>query len=285
MKNLSIILLFLISIRVNSQVDSTETKDKRLFEEAIDYSYDEIYDSALLYFEKILIDFPKSELRGRAHYNIGYIYFKMKEYDKSKTIFLSILKSDYNEYEAYSLMEQYTLFKHRSCEYLAEIFLDEGNFKEAEKYVRLFDKKYPYKHFCGNEIAAYEIYRSRCYARVFEGEKSFKKAMDKLLPFLFDWGLASNDKLISDLIRVTDKYCSKDKIKEELEKAKKSLTMKTNRHAEFGIIELFGKKVKVCDAGIYDIYEPETYKNLELKGIDKYKKAIEMNRYFKEYLK
>lgn len=278
------ILLVLFPLLVNGQNKTLKSEDQILFDKAMDYYNDEMYDSSLFVFEKLTELFPESNLIGRANYNLGYINYQINNYEKSKLIFQEILKKNYNEFESNGLMEQYTLYKHRSCELLAEIFLKEENFQEANKYVKLFDKKYPYKHFCGNELAAYNIYRARSYARIFEGKKQFKKAIKRLLPFTFENGLASNEELLVDLIRITGKTYSKEEIKLELESAMKSLRIKSNKEDEYGIILLFGQKVEVHDDSLYALGNSEFAENLKLEGKEKFRKIFQTNAFFKKYL-
>jgi tetratricopeptide (TPR) repeat protein len=228
--------------------------------------------------------FPNSKLIGRAHYNIGYINFQTKNYEKAKEVFLAILNNNYNEKDPNGLMEQYTLYKHRSCEYLAEICLADSNFKEAKKYIHLFDKRYPYQHFCGNELAAYDIYRARAYARLFEGEQMYTKAMRELLPFTFENGLAHNDNLLIDLVRITKKAYPINYIKPQLEEAMKSLKMKRKKNEEYGIIRLFGRKVKVLEDQLYALGNPEMTENMKLEGIEKFKKVMITNQFFQTFL-
>lgn len=54
----------------------------------------------------------------------------------------------------------------------------------------MFDKKYKYTHFCGNELMANEIYTATAYARLYHGYGRSRKAISYLLPHLFYNGYA-----------------------------------------------------------------------------------------------
>lgn len=281
---LSYIIFLLIPFYVKGQHGKVKTDDQKLFDKATGYYYDDNYDSALLVFHKFIETYPNSDLKGRAHYNLGYINFQKENYDEAKQIFLNILQQKYNEHDPNGLMEQYTLYKHKSCEHLAEIYLKESNYTEALRYTKLFDKKYPYKHFCGNELRAYDIYRARCYARVFEGQKTYAKAIRTLLPYLFNDGLASNAPLLEDLTRIVDRIYTKDYLNPELNKAISGFKIKKTKHKEYGLITIFGTKVKVYYDALFELGNPDFEANSKLDENALYHKAILTNAFFKQYL-
>jgi hypothetical protein len=275
-----------ISLQVNGQ-RKEQREDQKLFDKAFELYEDEELDSALIVFRQFRTKYPNSDLIPRVHYNIGYILKEQGEIEEAKVIFKEIVKSKYNEKEpgGHGLMgSQYALYKHFSCEQLADIYIHESDFIEAEKYVRLFDKKYPYEHFCGNELTAYQIFKARSYAKVYDGQGKVDKAINQLIPHIFYTGLANNDALIKDMISLLDKRYNKEEIRTELSKSISTLTLRYSmKRGESGSIELFKKKTHVYEYGLYDFSDPDFEVNTKLEGREKYLKVIRTNRLYKHY--
>jgi len=263
------------------------TEEQKLFDKAIELHEDEELDSALIAFRQFRTQYPNSELSPRVHYNIGYILNEQGKRDEAKIVFKEVLASNYNEKDprGRGLMgPQYALYKHFSCEQLADIYITEKNYVEAEKYVRLFDKKYPYEHFCGNELTAYQIFKSRSYAKVYDGQGKTDEAIKQLVPHVFYTGLADNDELIKDLILLLDKRYKTEEIKDELIKSKSTLKITdSKKRGETATIELYGFKVNVNENGLYDFNNTDFEINSKLEGQDKYLKVIRTNELFKHY--
>lgn len=275
-----------IFIQANGQ-KKEKTEDQKLFDIAFELHEDEELDSALIVFRQFRTQFPDSELLPRAHYNIGYILNEQGKTDEAKTVLKEIIASNYNEKDpgGRGLMgSQYALYKHYSCEQLAAIYLDEKNFIEAEKYVRLFDKKYPYEHFCGNELTAYQIFKSRSYAKVYDGQGKIDDAIKKLIPHVFYTGLADNDELIKDLILLLDKRYRTDEIKNELKKSITTLRItESKKKGETATIDVYTFKVNVDENGLFSFSNPDFEANTKLEGREKYLKVIRTNGLFKHY--
>src|SRR5262245_45014135 len=125
--------------------------EQKQFEKAYAYFDDGDLSGAILEFRKFMEEYPQSHMVPRAHYNVAYISYQLKDYGTAKMIFREILTKPYKEHDSNNLMEPYTLYKHRSSRHLAEIAILEKDYELAEEYIEMFDKKYPYEHFCGNE--------------------------------------------------------------------------------------------------------------------------------------
>src|SRR5690349_8226543 len=110
-------LLFLGGILTCAIVASQaqHTADDLAFQNAISLYEDGRENDALLAFYEFMNLYPQSPLRGRTHYNIGYIQFERHNYQAAATAFKQILDEDYNERDSNSLMEPYMLYKHQSC--------------------------------------------------------------------------------------------------------------------------------------------------------------------------
>jgi hypothetical protein len=285
---LQIIIWTLLTICIQANGQKKErTEEQKLFDKAIELHEDEELDSALIVFRQFRTQYPNSELSPRVHYNIGYILNEQGKRDEAKIVFKEILASNYNEKDpgGRGLMgPQYALYKHFSCEQLADIYITEKNHVEAEKYVRLFDKKYPYEHFCGNELTAYKIFKSGSYAKVYDGQGKTDEAIKQLIPHIFNTGLADNDELIKDLIVLLDKRYKTDEIKGELIKSISTLKITdSKKRGEIATIELYGFKINVDENGLFDLNNPDFEMNTKLEGQEKYLKVIWTNELFEQY--
>ena len=282
MKNLLSVLTLTLGLSFSSYGQEDIRKDQVAFDEALEYYYDEEYDSALYLFSNFLEGYPKSPLEPRVKYNIGYILKEQEQDEEAIKIFEEIINSNYKELEPYGgLMEDYALYKHRSAKHLFELFMSSGDLRKSKEYLRLFDKKYTYKHFCGNELRANEIYTAESYAKVYRREGKLDKAIDAMLPYIFDDGLASNASPLNEFIKIIELRFSTEEIESALQKAVQSLRIKD----DYAVIKLLGKKVKVYEAALYDFSKPGIEGNLELEGLEKYNKILEGHLLFAKYLK
>jgi tetratricopeptide (TPR) repeat protein len=224
-----------------------ETEDQIFFERAVERFEEQYYIGAAEDFEAFLTKFPKSPLLGRAHYNLALTHFRLRNYYTAKKLFHQILDQPYNEQDENDIMEPYTLYKHHSCRKLAEIALQEKDYNAAEKYIRMFDKEYPYQHFCGNEWSAYDMYKAVMMAKAHQGKSEIKKAMQVLLPYIFSDALASNQEVLRELSHLLEEAFTKEQNREEFARALASLQVKENKKETRATIELYGVKVEVED--------------------------------------
>lgn len=281
----STIIVFILigySQSVFSQAND-KSKDELRFDEIFDVYYDEEYDSALVLFNQFIIEFPNSNLYPRAKYNIGYIYRELGNYDLAIEVFKDIISSNYNDQESFGgLMEQYTLYKHRSSKHLTEIYLDRNEYQLAFRYIRMFDKRYKYEHFCGNELFANEIYTASAYGRYYNGIGKSEKAIKLLSQYLFYNGLASNAYLVKLLDKILKEKYNSDELDRLLSESKATLTMHKKRGA---YIEFFGSKVYIDDYSLFAQSNPDVEKNLGLNVMERYKKVIETHPIFNQGIK
>jgi tetratricopeptide (TPR) repeat protein len=263
---------------IHGQSEEKLTKDKQAFDEAYKFYEDGDLENALVTFYEFMRVYPESHLVARAHFNIGCVSRELKRVEGAKAAFLEILDKEYDEMDPNSLMEPYALYKHHSCRHLAEIFLEEKNYKEAEKYIQHFDKVYPYQHFCGNEWAAYDIYKATMEARVLEGKQKHERAIAVLLPEIFENGLASNDYLLDELIGILNRHFTNDEIQGELRNALSSLKVESKKRGDVATIKLYG----------HDIVVNEYYFAEENIGLitraDKYRALVLSNKLFKTFI-
>jgi len=283
MKSLALISGFCIVLVLYTQAqdqatEDTLTPDQVQFEKAIAYYEAGDLSSAASEFRKFMVEYPRSPLMARAHYNVAYVSVILKDYGTAKMIFKEILTKPYNEQDSNDIMEPYTLYKHHTCRQLAEIALEEKDYEAAEEYIQLFDKQYPYQHFCGNEWSAYDMYVAVMRARLYDGTNQVKKALEVLLPYMFTQALASNEEVLDELIMVLEKNFTKADLREEFTRSLATLTVKKTKKEMNATVMLYGVKVEVED------YMYEEDKDGTLSPQEHYQNVVKENRLFKKFL-
>lgn len=184
---------------------------------------------AIKFYQELIDSFPKSNLLFRALNNKGFAELTLKKDKEAKKTFQKILDSKADDKEkggiGSGLMgEPYANYKNRAAKTVASICIKENNHSEAIKYLDL-TKKFPYRHFCGNEYAADEIYMSELYAKCYLGLNDTAKALKILLPNLLENGLANNSDLVVLTTETLLKKYSKDELKTFFENAFKTYKM------------------------------------------------------------
>lgn len=211
MKKLFVLLLFMIYHSVFAQKMPSD-----YFEEASKHFENDDYDQALSGYQYIVDNCAKNELYPKAYYNVGFIYYTQRAFEKAVPIFESILESNFNEKENLGggIMEDpYTNYKHRASEFLSAIYYEKEMYDVALQYLTLSDTAYPYLHFCGNEYALNDIHTALRYAEIYKKLNQPDKAIEALLPTVFIT-LADNSKVIGELKILLS---NKKNLKKELE--------------------------------------------------------------------
>lgn len=231
------ISLLIAIICLQSMAQKTE---EQWFEELTDLSYEGDALTAYIGFGQFVEKYPQSSLVPRAVLNQGFLLRALGRDREAKAVFESVLQSSYNEYEPFGgIMEQYALYKNRSAKQLAEIALLEKEYDAVQKYINLFHREYPYKHFCGNELSADEIYTDVMYAKMHHGKGETKKAIQKLLPHMFYNGLAGNTEVITLLGEYLPLAFSKDQLNFFIRKGIQSFNVRKNgKNAQFTLLEV-----------------------------------------------
>jgi tetratricopeptide (TPR) repeat protein len=178
-------------------------------------------------YTELITKFPKSKLVFRALNNKGFAELELKYYVEAEKTFLKILNSDANDKEnggiGSGLMgEPYANYKNRACKILADLEIKNKNYQEAINYLD-FTKKYPYRHFCGNEFASEEIYMAEMYSKCYLGLNQYEKALDILLPNIIENGLASNTELVNITFNALLKNYKKEDLKTQFENSFKNV--------------------------------------------------------------
>jgi tetratricopeptide (TPR) repeat protein len=178
-------------------------------------------------YTELITKYPKSKLVFRALNNKGFAELELKYYAEAEKTFLKILNSDANDKEnggiGSGLMgEPYANYKNRACKILADLEINNKNYQEAINYLD-FTKKYPYRHFCGNEFASEEIYMAEMYSKCYLGLNQYEKALDILLPNIIENGLASNTELVNITFNALLKNYKKEDLKTQFENSFKNV--------------------------------------------------------------
>lgn len=267
-----------ILIQVHAQ-ENDETPEGKLFDQAWQHFDAGDFLTAAAEFDLIMKQYPKSNLVARAHFNKALCYYNYKDFVTSEKIFTEILDARYNEKDPNGLMEPYALYKHRTCRYLADLALKRNDYVVAEKYIHLFDKKYPYRHFCGNEWSAYAMFKAVMLAKVYSGTGQIQKAMEVLLPHIFSDMLASNEGVLHEVENILETHYSKTDVGVEFEKALSTLTLKSIKKRTAWCITLYHVEIEVEG---FPIGEEENGKKLSEE--DQYKQIVLNNALFKRFL-
>jgi len=72
--------------------------------------------------------------------------------------------------------------RHVMCEILSTIHLERGAYDSSLHYITLADKKYPYRHFCGNEWESRQLFMAMRYAAIYDHQGDSVKTLKVLLP-------------------------------------------------------------------------------------------------------
>jgi len=202
-------------LNLNKVINTKDTTEVKIKEFAVDIK-ETILEKALEYYQELIDSFPQSNLLFRALNNKGFIELALEDTEEAIKTFQIILDSKAEDNEkggiGSGLMgEPYANYKNRAAKMLAEIYIKAYDYKKAVKYLGL-TRQFPYRHFCGNEYAADEIYMSELYAKCYLGLNETDKALKILLPNLLENGLADN----SDLVILTTETLLKRYPKAEL---------------------------------------------------------------------
>lgn len=282
MKLRILLLTLLLSIQAIAQENNAKTETE-WFDELMETYYDGDFMTAYLGLGQFIDKYPNSDLVPRATFNQAFLLRELGKDNEAKMILKRILNSEYNEYDSYGgIMEQYALYKNRSAKHLAEIALFEKEYEKASKYIYLFDQVYPYKHFCGNELSADEIYTQTMYAKMYHGKGKTTKAIKKLLPHMFFNGLAGNQEVLDLLNEYLPMVFSRDEIKSLLQESIESFKVKKNGNAQFTILDV---KIPLDSYYLYDIQGSDwsnANENFDKKALVK---LMENHEVWSNYLK
>lgn len=268
-------ILISISILLISVLAYGQKMPSDYFEEASNYFEEEKFDEALKGYQYIVVNHIKNELYPRAFYNLGYIYFIQKKYDKAIPIFKEILESNFNEKENLGggiMADPYTNYRHRASEILSEIYYGKKKYDTALYYFALSDTTYPYLHFCGNEYASNDVHTALRYGDIYQKLNQPDKAIEKLLPTVFIT-LADNSKVLEELEKLLS---DKKGLKLELDNSLSKIYSKKIDSEDYSYNRYYFKFLNV-EIAVPDSYQDEEDKFDKEKAI----KEIQQTDFYK----
>lgn len=215
-------------------IDTTTIKGKIKYE-TLNEKKEDILDFAFEQFEKVIEDYPNSKLYHKSLYNLAHISSLMN-YEEDEIKYLKmILASDANDKENSGriglMANPYANFKNEASNRLTEININKGEFDKALEYKKI-NETYPLQHFCGNAFAADEIYNAKQYAKIYIGLGDKQKALDYLLPHIFNNGLANNSSLVDLTIDFLKENYSQEKLITDLKESTKNIYSKVEKNGD-----------------------------------------------------
>jgi tetratricopeptide (TPR) repeat protein len=164
------------------------------------------------------------------YYRLGLTLWELDQLQDAEKIFLKILasKAPWYNFEKYKAAEGLypgfpddNFYKNQSCNYLAQIYIEQKKFKKALHYIGLAEKTYTYN---GRGYPASVIHEGRYryyYARCYEGLGMKKELLDLLLPHCLDnnYGM---------LTRAIKEMYTQEQIQMNLTEAENSITCQTD---------------------------------------------------------
>jgi tetratricopeptide (TPR) repeat protein len=283
-------ILLILVISVFSLTTFSQKKAEKQFNQAVELYYDKEYDSALFLFATVYNNgWINKTLAAKAYYNMGDIYMIKKNIKKAKEIFRSILDSDFDEMDRGGrgsglMAEPYALYKNNSCNILAEIALDEKDYKNALRYTQMADTEYPYVHFCGNEYEANDIHMAVMYAKCYSGLGDSDRAIQTLMPHCIENGFANNSRLIEQLCEMLKKKYSREEIKQEINNAISGIYLKEIKRRDYVNSNYYTKMFNTeLELGTYS-RENDYLKTKGLKGVELYKYYFKEGYFIKKLL-
>ena len=230
-----------------------------------------IFEKALEYYQELIDNFPDSRLLYRALNNKGFIEHELGKKEEAKKSFLAILNSNADDKESGGvgsgfMEEPYANYKNRAAKQLARITLEDSNYRETLEYLDQ-TKKYPYRHFCGNEFAEDEIYVAKMYAKSYIGLKEYQKAYEFLLPNILDNGLADNSDLVDIAYKVLLKTYQRVDLRNQFEQAFKNYKTEKVKSGkgEYNqyFITFLKTKMRLSSLQFYDLKPDEIGKEID----------------------
>ena len=219
-----LILLFLLSFGV---VAFGQKMPSDYFQEATRYFNEGDMDKALEGYLYIVENHPRNELYPRALHNVGYVCFLQRKYQEAVDAYTKLLNGGQNELEPLGggiMADPYTNFRHRAATQISDCYYELQQYDSALHYLALSDTVYKYISTCGNAYAEYYIRTALRYADLYQKLGQPDKAIEKLLPQVFNTVLADNSKIIAELEKLLK---GKPKLLKKLDKAIDGVYLKT----------------------------------------------------------
>jgi hypothetical protein len=256
------------SLDYDLEIIDTTTLEGKIKYETLYEKKEDILDFAFEQFEKVINDYPNSELYHKSLYNLAHISSLM-DYEEDEIKYLKmILQSDANDRENSGrsgiMANPYTNFKNEASNRLTEIYINNGEFETALEYKKI-NEKYPLQHYCGNAFAEDEIYNAKQYAKIYIGLGDNDKALSYLLPHIFNNELANNSSLVELTTNFLKENYSQEKLITDFENSTKNIYSKVEKNKDYEwtnyYIRYFESEIKIPSWTISLESDNEKYKS------------------------
>lgn len=213
------------------------TDDQEAYNEGLRLLDEREYPDALRLFDNIVQKYPSSLSAAKAQFYVGYTAQKLNNLEKAKKAFLDVVNAGNAEIkrESKDADDPYPS-KHWSARYLADMSIENQEWSEAERYIRMFDKDFPYQFCCDQSRYSYEIEKASMYARLHEGQGKIVDAINDFLPLALDSRAADYNRAVDRLSALLERNFSNEKVIAELEAALAGIDKKK-------MLTFFGAKV------------------------------------------
>ena len=244
---------------------------KDYFEEGVQSLRNEKPEAAIPAFAHIVEHHSGNELYPKAFFNLALAYYATEKLDSAKILFKAVINSDFNEKAPSGgdiMSNPNTNYRHRSSNYLLNIYYKKGQYDTALYYLAQSDTAYEYNHFCGNAHAAKNINQALWYAKIYKKQGKLKKAEKMLLKEVFT-RLTNNSAIIKALKQLYEKHYNNKPLSKVLDKSISNIYQKTTTNSngtEYTnyYIKFHGVEIQ---APPVDYYSEETGKDEVVKQI------------------
>jgi len=212
-------------------------------------------DSVQYYYDYFLKNVNEKERNyGLGVFYVANYYFEKKSFAKSDSLFKIFLNIKHpKKYKDKGLKDYFDFelapknYYHYVYEFLCDTKLEQQNFTEALKYIKLAEKS-PFQHFCGNAYMSRGPFLADKKAKCYIGLNQQDSALITLLPHIFN----NYYNKFKDLIQTTAKLLkdkNKDGTKDIVEKAFREMRTEKVKYEkkiyEEYFIEINGVKIDV----------------------------------------
>ncbi|AZA53637.1 tetratricopeptide repeat protein [Chryseobacterium sp. G0201] len=202
-------------------------------------------------YDELIKEFPQSKLIFRALNNKGFAEIENGNYDNAKKTFQKILNSNADDLEKIGvgsgiMGEPYSNYKNRALKTLARIEIRDRNYQQAVQYLNE-TKKYPYRHFCGNEYAQDEIAMAELYSQCYIKLEQHEKAFDILIPNIIENGIADNSEITILAYNTLIKKYHKEDLKTLFENSFKNIIIRSENKFTSYNINFLNRNIRLPD--------------------------------------
>lgn len=136
------------------------------------WASDTTYITAISAYQELLDKYPMDAIDNETLYNLGFSYFKERQYD-SASIYLIIILDRYS-------FEKIPDFKQKASDLLSKVYYQQGKYDLSLKYLLKSDHEYQSRRiFCGNDNSGCENFNR--YSDVYRKVGDKRKELEYLL--------------------------------------------------------------------------------------------------------